>query len=444
MKEFGEMNILVIGAGYVGLTTAVVLSQKHNVVLVEANRKRLELIERGKAPFYENDLESFLRASIEQGRIKPAPWDMISESYDYIIICVGTPSKDGGKVDLEQLDASIIKIDEVFDRINDDYLVVALRSTVPPGTTKAHILDVLSRNHHPRSFGVVFNPEFLRQGRALADIMQPDRVVIGASNSRALQAYRMLYSTILQNGNTPIFEMSIESAELCKYASNAFLSMKISFTNEISSIAERMPTVSIDNVLTGMIADHRICASHLKPGLGFGGACLPKDLAGLTAFGMGLGLPMELMNAVRIVNDQVIGRLFGKLKRHVNRIDGKKIAILGLAFKPGTDDIRGSQSIDLITYLLRENAEVWAHDPMVRVDSIPLNISQLFTRADDVLECVRGAEAVVVMTKWPEYCQIGIDKIAAELATKVIVDGVGVFANSVIPNGVDYVRLGAY
>jgi len=292
--------------------------------------------------------------------------------------------------------------------------------------------------------GVIFNPEFMRQGYAIHDIINPDRVVIGASDSKALKRCRNLYKSIINDDEIPFYEVSIESAELSKYASNTFLATKISFANEIASIAERTPNIDPDNVMDIVTADHRICGSHMSPGLGFGGTCLPKDLAGLIQVGQSVGVPMDLLRGVASVNRTTSVRLMSILNGEVTEIKDKKVAVLGLTFKAGTDDTRDSQSLSLINELYSAEAEIWAHDPMANEITIDKKIRKKFKRVKNVFDCVRDAHAVFLMTDWPLYDDIGIEKLMEQANDKLMIDGRRLFAHSTIPDEVKYRCLGSY
>jgi len=426
------------------LTTAVVLAQHHDVTVVEIDSRKVNEINHGVAPFYEEGLEDLLNTARESGRLECISPDDHYGSHDFVIICVGTPPSPDGSVDLRFLSMAVDQIGSRFDELVDQYLVVAVRSTVPPGTTRGLVLEALARNHPTNVFGVVFNPEFMRQGRAIHDIQFPDRFILGASDKRASESYKQLYSSVFRGLDVPIMEMSLESAELCKYASNSFLATKVSFANEIASIAERIRYANVDDVLRGMVADRRICPSHLKAGLGFGGTCLPKDLLGLMTYGLKMGLKMNLLQAVARVNDDIIARLMHLIVSHIPDLRGKKVAVLGLTFKSGTDDTRKSQSLDLIARLVSEGAEVWAHDPMANEYTIPREIRGSFTRANDVRKCTENASVCVLMTDWPVYREMGLEQLTTGMRSKIFIDGRRLFANARIPEDITYRCLGSY
>lgn len=437
------MRVMVVGAGYVGLTTAVVLSTKHHVTIVETNSQKIKAVNAGECPFHEKGLDPLLKDAIVGKRLRAIGPNDEYTNHDFVIICVGTPARRDGSVNLDNLEAAVSNIQNASATLIDEYLVIVIRSTIPPTTTRRMVIDPLSEELSPESFGVIFNPEFMRQGFAIHDITSPERIVIGSSTSKAAQMYRELYSSVLDNEDTRIIETSIESAELCKYASNCFLATKISFTNEISSIAEVIKNIDIDAVMTGVTADNRINPSHMSAGLGFGGTCLPKDLSGLIAFGKQLGLSMDLLSSVATINENMDKRLMKLLNGKGMDLSGRKVAVLGLTFKAGTDDTRASQSLDVIRRLHETGAVVWAHDPMASNLTLPNDVKGMFRRCDEISQCTEDAHAIFLMTDWPVYRDIGIQGLVSNMKKKLFIDGRRQFAKSPIPPGVEYLALGS-
>ena len=432
------MNLIVFGGGYVGLPTAAVLSLKYNVTIVERQPEKVLMINNGISPFQEEGLEELLRKGIRNESLRAIELGEIDNNQDAAIICVGTPMNVDGSVDLRNLQEVVKSLMNLS--FSKDYFLVALRSTVPPGTTRQYILEPLLTKYTLDTLGVVFSPEFLRQGNAVRDILEPDRIVVGATDPKAINMYVNLATSSL-NKQVPILNMSIESAELCKYASNAFLATKVSFVNEIASLAETIPEINIDEVMEAMSADHRICGSHLRPGLGFGGSCLPKDLRGLILYSESKNITMPLLKAVEIVNENVTSRIINILKKHFDSLSGEKIAILGLAFKPNTDDSRDSPTLSLIHRLLPFEVDIWVHDPLAAFkDKIPegLHYSQ------NILECTSDASVLILMTDWQMYYDFGIDNLTKHLRIKLVIDGRRMFTKASIPKSVTYYALGSY
>ncbi|MDF1540662.1 MAG: UDP-glucose/GDP-mannose dehydrogenase family protein [Candidatus Thorarchaeota archaeon] len=436
------MKVAVFGAGYVGLSTAVVLAKKHSVTLIEIDETKIDLINNGTSPIAEKGLEPLLRDALERNSIKAVGLDEPLGSQDAVLICVNTPSGDDGSVNLEAVESVMSSIESRIDSLLDEYLLVAMRSTVPPGTTRFTVIERLSKNADTKKLGFIFQPEFLRQGFAIHDLLNPDRVIIGASDDDAYSKYEELTIQCLDKQDTKVLKMSIESAEMCKYASNSFLATKISFISELSSLAERIPHVNIDDVVLGMIQDHRISPSHLKPGLGYGGSCLPKDVSGLFTFGASKGVEMPLLKAVHFVNKQTTDRLL----RLVDSLSlrGKKVAILGVAFKADTDDTRDSPSLPLIRRLSAEGAKVHAHDPLVNLEQTKNQLGLDFEIVYDISECTRDAFVTFIMTDWSVYKELGLNSIASNMSQKLVVDGRRMFVDIDVPDGIVYLPLGSY
>jgi UDPglucose 6-dehydrogenase len=436
------MKVTVFGAGYVGLSTAVVLAKKHSVTLVEIDETKINRINKGISPIAEKGLEPLLRESLERKSIKAVRLDEPLGSQDAVLICVNTPSCDDGSVNLNAVESVLHRIESDIDSLLDEYLLVAMRSTVPPGTTRSTVIERLSKNTDTRKLGFIFQPEFLRQGFAIYDLLNPDRVIIGASDEDAYSKYEELTIPCLDKQDTQVLKMSVESAEMCKYASNAFLATKISFINELSALTEQIPHVNIDDVVRGMVQDHRISPSHLKPGLGYGGSCLPKDVSGLFIYGESKGVDMQLLKAVHSVNKQTTDRLLGLVDSL--SLKGKKVAILGIAFKADTDDTRDSPSLPLIRRLLAEGAKVHAHDPVVDLEQARNHLSLDIEISSDISECTGDAFVTFIMTDWSIYKELGIKSIASNMSQRLIVDGRRMFVDSDIPDGIMYLPLGSY
>ncbi len=437
------MRILVVGAGYVGLTTAAVMSTQHQVTVVESNPFKVELINKGIAPFAEKGMSQILHKSVNDGSLRAVFPDNLPSKMDFVIICVGTPPRLDGSVDLTYLSSAMDNLFASIDSIVDEYCVFVLKSTVPPGTTRLRVLNSIRERGLDEKIGVVFNPEFMKQGFAVDDISNPDRVVIGSSNEKASSDFEKLYRSIIKHQETPFFKMSMESAELCKYASNCFLASKVSFTNELASLSERIKESNIEDVMKAVTADTRISPSHLKPGLGFGGTCLPKDLEGLIHYGNDLGVQMKLLEAVKIVNDSTAKRLLRLLVGRVEDLRGAKVAVLGISFKKGTDDTRSSQSLDLIEELHAHGVNIYVHDPLANESTIEPNIRSMFERCETIEECTNQAEALFLMTDWPIYEEIGLENLVKNMNAKVVIDGRRVFSKLTIPEYIQYISLGS-
>jgi len=433
------MKVTIIGTGYVGLTTAVTLAYiVHKVVGVEKDREKLRLIQSFKSPIYEPGLEELMELCKDNLTFTddPVPW--VSDS-EVIMIAVGTPSKPNGQTDLRYVENAAREIAEGLSEGRTYTLVI--KSTVPIGTNRrvAYIVEQVINARKPKNnirVNVASNPEFLREGSALKDMLYPDRIVVGSREPESVDILRRLYRPILeQTFEPPPFLPRPEgydlppfittdpiSAEMIKYAANAFLAMKISFINEIASLCEKVGA-DVTEVARGIGLDPRIGPRFLEAGLGWGGSCFPKDTAALVAMGKELSCPMRLVEAAREVNYRQRERAVERLQEVLKGVRGRIIGILGLAFKPGTDDVRDSPSIDIIHMLLQREAHVRAHDP-VAMDNARKVLQGLEVEfVDDPYEMAKGADALLLVTAWPQYRKLSLRRLALVMRTPILFDG---------------------
>jgi UDPglucose 6-dehydrogenase len=433
------MKVTIIGTGYVGLTTAVTLAYiGHKVVGVEKDREKLRLIQSFKSPIYEPGLEELMELSKDNLTFTddPAPW--VSDS-EVIMIAVGTPSKPNGQTDLRYVENAAREIAEGLSEGRTYTLVI--KSTVPIGTNRrvAYIVEQVINARKPKNnirVNVVSNPEFLREGSAIKDMLYPDRIVVGSREPESVDILRRLYRPILeQTFEPPPFLPRPEgydlppfittdpiSAEMIKYAANAFLAMKISFINEIASLCEKVGA-DVTEVARGIGLDPRIGPRFLEAGLGWGGSCFPKDTAALVAMGKELSCPMRLVEAAREVNYRQRERAVERLQEVLKGVRGRIIGILGLAFKPGTDDVRDSPSIDIIHMLLQREAHVRANDP-VAMDNARKALQGLEVEfVDDPYEMAKGADALLLVTAWPQYRKLSLRRLASVMRSPILFDG---------------------
>jgi UDPglucose 6-dehydrogenase len=433
------MKVTIIGTGYVGLTTAVTLAYiGHKVVGVEKDREKLRLIQSFKSPIYEPGLEELMELCKDNLTFTddPVPW--VSDS-EVIMIAVGTPSKPNGQTDLRYVENAAREIAEGLSEGRTYTLVI--KSTVPIGTNRrvAYIVEQVINARKPKNnirVNVASNPEFLREGSALKDMLYPDRIVVGSREPESVDILRRLYRPILeQTFEPPPFLPRPEgydlppfittdpiSAEMIKYAANAFLAMKISFINEIASLCEKVGA-DVTEVARGIGLDPRIGPRFLEAGLGWGGSCFPKDTAALVAMGKELSCPMRLVEAAREVNYRQRERAVERLQEVLKGVRGRIIGILGLAFKPGTDDVRDSPSIDIIHMLLQREAHVRAHDP-VAMDNARKVLQGLEVEfVDDPYEMAKGADALLLVTAWPQYRKLSLRRLALVMRTPILFDG---------------------
>jgi UDPglucose 6-dehydrogenase len=408
------MRVAVIGTGYVGLVSGVCFAAKgHHVTCVDLDADKVARINAGDPPIHEADLEKLLKATLGQGRLR-ATTDLAAaiEAAEISLIAVGTPFE-GSAIDLRYIRSVAAEIGAAL-RAKPNYHTVVVKSTVVPGTTEDVVLPILEQASGKRAgpdFGVGMNPEFLREGEAIADFMAPDRIVLGGIDARSIAALDALYAAFPEVDK---LRTGPRTAEMIKYAANALLATLISFSNEIGNlcarvgvdVVEAMAGVHLDKRFSPIMADGRRISpaslTYLAAGCGFGGSCFPKDVKALIAYGEAAGAPMELLGSVIAVNEAQPAKMLEMLKRHYPDLAGRRIAVLGMAFKPGTDDIRESPALPVTARLLEEGAVVTSYDPVARYEAEKVFGTAVAFR-DDLAAAVGGAEAILVMTRWPQF-----------------------------------------
>lgn len=415
--ENKKINITVIGAGYVGLVASACLADMGNrVICVDCNKEKINLLNKGIIPLYEPGLEELVKTNIEAKRLSYS--DDINYAVKNSLICiiaVGTPPKEDGSVDLSY----VFKAAKDIACVMDGYRVIVDKSTVPVGTS-SKIAQIIKENTN-FDFDVVSNPEFLKQGNAIDDFLSPDRVIIGVDSKKALKIMQELYSPYFRKENRIII-MDIKSAEMTKYASNAFLATKISFINEIALLCEKTGA-DVEMVRRGMGADSRIGNQFLFPGLGYGGSCFPKDVRALIKTGEENNCETELLRAVEEVNKKQRYKFIDKiLKRFNNDIKDKTFALWGLSFKPKTSDLREAPSITIINELLKKGAKIKAYDPKA-MQSAKLIFEDKIEYSKTSYDALSGSDALILITEWSEFRRIDINKIKNSLKTPLIFDG---------------------
>jgi UDPglucose 6-dehydrogenase len=406
------MNLSIVGTGYVGLVTGACFAKLgHNVICVDIDEKKIDMINRGLSPLYEEGLDELLFTY--GNNIKAtSDYGYAIRNSDVTFICVNTPAKRDGSIDLSFVRAATEEIGRRLKEKTGWHLVV-VKSTVLPGTTRDFVLPLLEKHSSKKAgidFGLAMNPEFLREGVAVKDFLAPDRIVIGYYDERSRDVLQELYT----NFSCPLVETSLSAAEMIKYASNAFLATKISFINEIGNMCKRVG-VDTYEVAEGMGYDKRIGRTFLESGIGWGGSCFPKDLHALIAWAQELGEEPGILERGVEVNDLQPRKIIELLKRHVPELTGRTIGVLGLAFKPGTDDIRGSRADLIVKQLIEEGAVVKAYDPEAMENFKELyphkQIEYCFS-AEEVL----SSDAILILTKWEEFR-------ALDYRGKVVIDG---------------------
>jgi len=410
------MNISVVGTGYVGLVTAACFAEFGvQVVAVDKDVAKVALLQQGNVPFFEPGLEEMTRRNMREGRLVfSTDLKAAVEKSLVILIAVGTPSGDGGVADLSFVREVIVGI----ARCMNGYKVVVTKSTVPMGT--GAMIRKLIEQSQPRSvpFSVASNPEFLREGAAIEDFMRPNRVVIGADDPQAIAILRDLYNPLYLI-ETPFVITNVVSAEMIKYASNAFLATKISFINEIAALCEAVGA-DVHEVSRGMGLDNRIGKKFLHPGPGFGGSCFPKDTRAVVRMAAEAGVPARIVQAVIEVNEGQIGSMIAKIAGSVAGLNGKTIAFLGLSFKPNTSDTRDSPAIRIIQELLKGGARVRAYDPAAMQEASRVLPDVVY--AEDPYDAAQGCDALVIATEWNQFRTLDWERMKQTLRSPTVVD----------------------
>ncbi len=434
-RSGGMKNIYVLGSGYVGLVTGACFAEiGHQVTCIDIDQAKVTTLSEGIIPIYEPDLEPLVKKNLKSGRLKfSTSIDALSEA-DFVFMCVGTPAHDDGHVDLHYLESAY---NSVGRRIEAGRTIIVNKSSVPPRTSRkmAGMLNaVLNGRGKAR---VVANPEFLREGHAVSDFMHPNRVVVGSTNG---QEDAREVASLYENLKAPVMYTDADTAEMIKFASNAFLATKLTFINELASLCEA-EGVNVRDVARGIGMDPRIGMDYLRAGLGYGGSCLPKDTAILSSHFKMAGLESTLLNSVMKVNDSQARRLVERVDVAADSLDGKKVAVLGLAFKSDTDDTRHSPAIRVIQELQRLNASVTYYDPeAIHTEDM---FKQPVNRAVSVDEAIDGADAVIIATEWQEFRALDLDWVRSKMQGRILADGRALFTSEkAAAAGLTYIGVG--
>ena len=428
------LNITVVGLGHLGTVAATGLATSgHRVLGLDVDRERIETLRSGRSPVYEPGLEEWLNQGLDRGNLRFLHWDDVSEPLGEVaMIATGTPPSESGAADLRQVWSALAL---VKSRMHSNTTIV-MKSTVPPGAGRSIIKNELSGT----GVGYVSNPEFLREGRAVQDWAHPDRIVVGAEEEgcRAVEVVRRMYSDI----DAPLMITDVNSAEMIKYASNAFLATRISFINEMALLCDRVGA-SIDAVSTGLAMDSRT-GDRIRAGVGYGGSCLPKDVRALDYLGYTTGVDLDLLRSVAATNSrQRLMPLRALQERFGGCVDGLTVGVLGLAFKPDTDDVREAPCLDLIRAMVNEGVSVQAFDPRANAaasEALPEGVRFV----DDPSEAASGAQAMILLTEWPQIIETDWESVRARMCSpRFLYDG----RNALVPGamlklGFDYVGVG--
>jgi UDPglucose 6-dehydrogenase len=431
------MNICVIGTGYVGLVTGTCLAEfGMNVICVDNDQPKIDLLKQGKVPIYEPGLEDLVLKNMREGRLSfsTSIEEGVIQSL-VIFIAVGTPSHDDGSADLRAAE----EVAKEIARYMDGYKVIVVKSTVPVGTSRIIKKWIQDHQSKPTAFDVVSNPEFQREGSAIEDFMRPDRVTIGAETEQAVAIMKDIYSALYLI-ETPFVITSLETAEMIKYAANAFLATKVSFINEIANLCEAMGA-DVHHVAKAMGLDGRIGKKFLHPGPGYGGSCFPKDTRALLRLAKERGYSFKILDSVIHVNEEQKKRMVNKIKEKVGDFRGKTIGVLGLAFKPNTNDIRESSSIAIIRDLLVMGAKVKAFDPVAMEEANAILPEVKYGK--DAYDVAEGCDVLVLATEWNQFRRLDLQRIKTLLKAPIFVDLRNVYEpNQMKRLGFDYCGVG--
>ncbi|MDI9245654.1 UDP-glucose/GDP-mannose dehydrogenase family protein [Marinobacter sp. CHS3-4] len=438
------MKITIFGTGYVGLVTGACLADVgHHVLCMDVDQAKIDKLKNGQIPIYEPGLESIVKHTVEAGRLSFSTDTEEAVKHGVLqFIAVGTPPDEDGSADLQYVTAVARSIGQHMD----DYKVIVDKSTVPVGTgdrVKAAVRGELDKRNLELDFDVVSNPEFLKEGAAVSDFMKPDRIIIGTDSERAMELLHEVYYPFNRSHDRMIF-MDIRSAELTKYAANSMLATKISFMNEIANLAERLGA-DIENVRRGIGSDPRIGYHFIYPGCGYGGSCFPKDVQALTRTARDCEYDARLLNAVEAVNNAQKFVLFDKISHFFNGdLNGKVVAIWGLAFKPNTDDMREASSRTLMQQLWKAGASVQAFDPEAMEETQRIFGDQPgLTLCGTKEQAMKGADVLAICTEWKEFRSPDFEAIAAALSAKAVFDGRNLYEPEMVErHGMTYYAIG--
>ncbi len=438
------MKIVVVGTGYVGLVTGACLAEVGiEVVCIDVLQQKIDNLKKGILPIYEPGLEDIVKRNYKKGRLHfstDLP-DSIRGA-QVAFIAVGTPPGEDGSADLKY----VLQVANTIGQHMTDYLVVVTKSTVPVGTASkvnACISEALKARGEEIEYDVASNPEFLKEGAAVDDFLKPDRIVIGVESDRARGVLQQMYNPFLLNGH-PILFMDVPSAEMTKYAANAMLATKISFMNDIANLCE-LVGANVNHVRKGIGSDPRIGNRFIYPGIGYGGSCFPKDVKALIKTGQKSGYDLRILNAVEEVNEDQKKVIITKIKNYYNgELAGKTFAMWGLSFKPKTDDMREAPSLVIIDMLLEAGAKVQAYDPVSMPEAKHM-IGDKITFVEDAVQATKGADALLLITEWPEFRLPDWEEIKTNMKGHVIFDGRNIYtADEIKQHGFEYFGIGRY
>jgi len=436
------MKIAIVGTGYVGLVTATCLAEVGlNLICLDVDKNKIEKLKKGISPIYEPGLEEMLQRNIEKGRLLfSTSLAEIMPEVDVVFSAVGTPPDEDGSADLKY----VLDVAKTIGENIKKYALIITKSTVPVGTAKL-VRDTIQSELDKRGvqieFDVASNPEFLKEGDAISDFMKPDRIVCGVNSTKAQEILEKIYAPFVLNGH-PIIFTDIASAEMIKYAANAMLATRISFMNDMANLCE-IVGADVNMVRKGIGSDSRIGGKFLHAGTGYGGSCLPKDVKALIKTADKYGYSLEVLKSVENVNNRQKSVLFNKLNRYYQgNLKGKRIALLGLAFKPNTDDMREAPALTIIEKLQEAGCSIYAYDP-VAMDESKRKIGVSVHYCKDLYETLENADAMVLVTEWTEFRILDLKRVKTLMKNAVVFDGRNIYNyQEMKTNGIDYFCIG--
>ena len=414
------MNIAVVGLGFVGLSLSSVLASKgYKVIGIDTDKKKCIEISKGRVPIYEPDLEKTLKIGLKKSLKISNDFSTIKNS-DMIFVTVGTPQKINGEIELSMIKKAVKSIGQVIRKTKKNPIIF-IKSTVIPGTTKKIILPILEKESGKKAekdFGVISNPEFLQESNAIRDTKCPHAIILGGNDSKYMKKAKKFFSKM--HPNVSIIITKYQTAEMIKYANNSFLATKISFINQLSNICQNIPDADVDDVASAIGLDPRIGKLFLSAGPGYGGSCLPKDMSALINFGSSVGANTTFLKAVKKTNDEQINNIISLMEKKLGSISNKKITILGTAFKPNTNDIRDSKSIELIKKLLKNKVKISVYDPKA-LENTKMVFGNKITYSKSLISALDKSYGVIIMTQWKQFESIN-NKSLQCMKNKLIID----------------------
>ena len=432
------MNIAVVGLGFVGLSLSSVLASKgHTVIGIDTDKKKCMEISNGRVPIYEPDLEKTLKIGLKKSLKISNDFSTIKNS-DMIFVTVGTPQKINGEIELSMIKKAVKSIGKITRKTKKNPIIF-VKSTVIPGTTRKIILPILEKESGKKvnkDFGVISNPEFLQESNAIRDTKCPHAIILGGDNTKYMKKAKKFFSKM--HPNVSIIITKYQTAEMIKYANNSFLATKISFINQLSNICQNIPDADVDDVASAIGLDPRIGKLFLSAGPGYGGSCLPKDMSALINFGSSVGANTTFLKAVKKTNDEQINNIISLMEKKLGSISNKKITILGTAFKPNTNDIRDSKSIELIKKLLKNKVKISVYDPKA-LENTKMVFGNKITYSKSLISALDKSYGVIIMTQWKQFESIN-NKSLQCMKNKLIIDSRRMLANKEL-NG-EYYAIG--